>query len=41
MLNQLLRGRGDAGDPLQKTMARGSATRRHPAASPSAAHPLQ
>ena len=41
MLNQLLRGSGAAGDPLQATMARGSATSRQPAADPNPAHPLQ
>ena len=41
MLNQLLRGSGDAGDPLRYAMARSSATRRHPAANANAAHPLQ
>jgi hypothetical protein len=41
MLNQLLRGSGDTGNLLQHTMARSSATRRHPAAKANAAHPLQ
>lgn len=41
MLNQLLRGSGDAADSLQAAMARGSATNRQVAANPNPAHPLQ
>jgi signal transduction histidine kinase/DNA-binding NarL/FixJ family response regulator len=40
MINQLLRGSGDDGDPLQTTIARGSATSQ-PAANPNPAHQLQ
>ena len=41
MLNQLLRGSGDAGSSLQTMMARGSTTNRQAAANPNPAHPLQ
>ena len=41
ILNQLLRGSSDAGDPLQMTMAYSSSTSRRPAANPSPANPLQ
>jgi len=41
MVNQLLRGSSDAGDPRQGTMAYGSSTSRQLAADPSPAHPLQ
>ena len=41
ILNQLLRGSGDAGDPLQMTGAYGSSKSRLADAIPSPAHPLQ
>jgi CheY-like chemotaxis protein len=41
MLNQLLRGRSDAADPLQTSMPHGSATNRQPAANPSSTRPLR